>query len=181
VGCCGSSPVKHARKHRERTHPLIRSIEPKELGAWCYPDNTYLTRVRSYPREGDNGLRGGPRKNRFRDSCMPKPRCCSGPVLQCLKAGFEDARSSRSTARGPEPSRLSRRSNRQNQTLDQRWPPRPRRRAQSQNALAGLGLEEWARPQGIERQTWLSMLWIGWSSPVTPAILGNSRARSSIG
>ena len=33
----------------------------------------------------------------------------------------------------------------------------------------------------IERLIWPSMLCIGWSSPDTPAILDDSRARSSIG
>ena len=50
VGCCDSSPARHARNHHEQTgHPLIRSIEPKEHWAWCYPDNTYLSRVPVVP------------------------------------------------------------------------------------------------------------------------------------
>ena len=35
--------------------------------------------------------------------------------------------------------------------------------------------------QSVQRLTWPSMLSIGWSSPGSPAIMGNSRARSSIG
>lgn len=43
VGCCDSSPQRHARGHFEATgHPLIRSIEPGESWAWCYPDQAYL-------------------------------------------------------------------------------------------------------------------------------------------
>jgi uncharacterized UBP type Zn finger protein len=43
VGCCDSSPGRHARAHFEATgHPLIRSIEPGETWAWCYPDEAYL-------------------------------------------------------------------------------------------------------------------------------------------
>jgi uncharacterized UBP type Zn finger protein len=43
IGCCDSSPGRHARGHFEMTgHPLIRSIEPGETWAWCYPDEAYL-------------------------------------------------------------------------------------------------------------------------------------------
>ena len=39
VGCCDSSPSKHATAHyRETGHPLIRSFEPGEEWFWCYPD-----------------------------------------------------------------------------------------------------------------------------------------------
>lgn len=39
VGCCDSSPNKHATKHFHATrHPLIRSIEPGEDWGWCYVD-----------------------------------------------------------------------------------------------------------------------------------------------
>jgi uncharacterized UBP type Zn finger protein len=39
VGCCDSSPNKHASKHFRRTrHPLVRSIEPGERWIWCYVD-----------------------------------------------------------------------------------------------------------------------------------------------
>jgi len=47
VGCCDSS-AGHARAHFEATgHPLIRSIEPGETWAWCYPDEAYLETVSS--------------------------------------------------------------------------------------------------------------------------------------
>jgi len=39
VGCCDSSPNKHATKHFHATsHPIIRSIEPGEDWYWCYVD-----------------------------------------------------------------------------------------------------------------------------------------------
>ncbi len=39
VGCCDSSPNRHATKHfRSSAHPLIRSIEPGESWVWCYVD-----------------------------------------------------------------------------------------------------------------------------------------------
>ena len=40
VGCCDSSPNKHASGHaRESGHPVIRSAEPDETWCWCYIDN----------------------------------------------------------------------------------------------------------------------------------------------
>ncbi|MEN3296338.1 MAG: hypothetical protein V7642_5591 [Burkholderiales bacterium] len=39
VGCCDSSPNKHASKHFAGTgHPLVRSVEPGETWVWCYAD-----------------------------------------------------------------------------------------------------------------------------------------------
>jgi uncharacterized UBP type Zn finger protein len=39
VGCCDSSPNKHATKHFHTFgHPLARSIEPGETWVWCYVD-----------------------------------------------------------------------------------------------------------------------------------------------
>ena len=39
VGCCDSSPNKHATKHFHDTkHPIIRSVEPGESWAWCFVD-----------------------------------------------------------------------------------------------------------------------------------------------
>jgi uncharacterized UBP type Zn finger protein len=39
VGCCDSSPAKHATAHfRTTTHPLVRSYEPGEDWFWCYAD-----------------------------------------------------------------------------------------------------------------------------------------------
>jgi CPA1 family monovalent cation:H+ antiporter len=39
VGCCDSSPHRHARSHfRETAHPVIRSFEPGEAWRWCFVD-----------------------------------------------------------------------------------------------------------------------------------------------
>jgi CPA1 family monovalent cation:H+ antiporter len=39
VGCCDSSPNRHATAHYHATdHPVIRSIELGESWRWCYPD-----------------------------------------------------------------------------------------------------------------------------------------------
>ena len=43
VGCCDSSPGKHATKHFHHTHhPLVRSAEPGEDWGWCYVDQLML-------------------------------------------------------------------------------------------------------------------------------------------
>jgi uncharacterized UBP type Zn finger protein len=43
VGCCDSSPNKHATKHFHATqHPVVRSFEPGEDWAWCYVDRLFL-------------------------------------------------------------------------------------------------------------------------------------------
>ena len=43
VGCCDSSPGKHATAHaRETGHPVVRSIEPGETWGWCYQDEVML-------------------------------------------------------------------------------------------------------------------------------------------
>lgn len=39
VGCCDSSPARHATAHAHETdHPLVRSMEPGEDWWWCYAD-----------------------------------------------------------------------------------------------------------------------------------------------
>jgi CPA1 family monovalent cation:H+ antiporter len=39
VGCCDSSPQKHASAHyHEAEHPVMRSFEPGEAWRWCYVD-----------------------------------------------------------------------------------------------------------------------------------------------
>ncbi len=43
VGCCDSSPHRHATKHfHTTTHPVIASFEPGERWAWCYVDQREL-------------------------------------------------------------------------------------------------------------------------------------------
>ncbi|MER6951686.1 UBP-type zinc finger domain-containing protein [Nonomuraea sp. NPDC000554] len=40
IGCCDSSPNKHATKHFHATaHPVVQSFEPGENWRWCYTDN----------------------------------------------------------------------------------------------------------------------------------------------
>jgi len=37
VGCCDSSPYRHATGHYHQTgHPVIQSFEPGEDWIWCY-------------------------------------------------------------------------------------------------------------------------------------------------
>jgi hypothetical protein len=39
VGCCDSSPNRHASTHaRDAGHPIARSVEPDEDWSWCYVD-----------------------------------------------------------------------------------------------------------------------------------------------
>jgi uncharacterized UBP type Zn finger protein len=43
VGCCDSSPGKHASAHfAESDHALIRSLEPGEEWVWCFVDQTAM-------------------------------------------------------------------------------------------------------------------------------------------
>ena len=43
VGCCDSSPNRHARAHAHRVaHPIIQSFEPGERWRWCYFDEAYV-------------------------------------------------------------------------------------------------------------------------------------------
>jgi hypothetical protein len=39
IGCCDSSPSRHASAHaRDTAHPIARSAEPGENWSWCYLD-----------------------------------------------------------------------------------------------------------------------------------------------
>lgn len=43
VGCCDSSPGRHATKHFHQTsHPVMASYERGERWAWCYVDGMDL-------------------------------------------------------------------------------------------------------------------------------------------
>jgi len=43
VGCCDSSPNRHASKHAAAGgHPLASSFEPGENWSWCYIDEVML-------------------------------------------------------------------------------------------------------------------------------------------
>jgi uncharacterized UBP type Zn finger protein len=49
VGCCDSSPGRHARGHFHATqHPLIEPLESAQW-TWCYVDNDYVHRVGAQP------------------------------------------------------------------------------------------------------------------------------------
>ena len=39
VGCCDSSPNRHASLHAaDEAHPIARSVQPGEDWSWCYVD-----------------------------------------------------------------------------------------------------------------------------------------------
>jgi hypothetical protein len=39
IGCCDSSPNRHASRHADEVdHPIARSVEPGEDWSWCYVD-----------------------------------------------------------------------------------------------------------------------------------------------
>ncbi|MBT2400205.1 UBP-type zinc finger domain-containing protein [Streptomyces sp. ISL-100] len=43
VGCCDSSPHRHASAHsRGEGHPVVRSFEPGENWRWCYVDGSIV-------------------------------------------------------------------------------------------------------------------------------------------
>ena len=43
VGCCDSSPNRHATAHSHATsHPIVRSLEAGEDWSWCYVDEVAL-------------------------------------------------------------------------------------------------------------------------------------------
>jgi uncharacterized UBP type Zn finger protein len=43
VGCCDSSPMRHAHAHAAHIgHPIVQSFEPGESWRWCYIDETYV-------------------------------------------------------------------------------------------------------------------------------------------
>jgi uncharacterized UBP type Zn finger protein len=43
VGCCDSSPGRHASAHAEQSgHPLIRSLEPGEAWSYCFVDDAVV-------------------------------------------------------------------------------------------------------------------------------------------
>ena len=57
VGCCDSSPSRHARAHAaESGHPYVQSFEPGEDWFWSFPDEAYvdgpeLASPRSHPSD----------------------------------------------------------------------------------------------------------------------------------
>lgn len=52
VGCCDSSPGRHATRHAHATHhPVVKSFEPGEEWAWCYPHEEMLPSFPALPGE----------------------------------------------------------------------------------------------------------------------------------
>jgi len=52
VGCCDSSPNRHATKHFHATqHPVIKSFEPGEDWAWCYVDEVGVNAIPAFDGE----------------------------------------------------------------------------------------------------------------------------------
>ena len=41
VGCCDSSPMRHARAHAVG-HPIMQSMEPGPTWRWCYVHENYV-------------------------------------------------------------------------------------------------------------------------------------------
>jgi uncharacterized UBP type Zn finger protein len=43
VGCCDSSPMRHARAHAHTTeHPIVQSMEEGPTWRWCYVHENYV-------------------------------------------------------------------------------------------------------------------------------------------
>jgi hypothetical protein len=58
IGCCDSSPNRHASRHaRKESHPIVRSAEPGEDWSWCFVDDLAFlvepTTASADPFEGD--------------------------------------------------------------------------------------------------------------------------------
>ena len=52
VGCCDSSPNKHATRHAHTSHhPIMKSFEPGEEWGWCYIDEAELD-AEEWPVDG---------------------------------------------------------------------------------------------------------------------------------
>ena len=46
VRCCDDSPRRHASAHaRTSGHAVVRSAEPDETWAWCYPEELFMLPV----------------------------------------------------------------------------------------------------------------------------------------
>jgi hypothetical protein len=53
VGCCDSSPRRHARGHWQGSdHPVAASAEVGEHWAWCFPDEALLVPAVAGPGDG---------------------------------------------------------------------------------------------------------------------------------
>ena len=64
VGCCDSSPGRHASGHADGTgHPVVQSFEPGEDWFWSYPDAEFVS-----------GAPLAPPTSRPADQASPGPR-----------------------------------------------------------------------------------------------------------
>ena len=56
VGCCDSSPHRHATAHYRHTeHPIMRSVEPGEHWGWCFVDELQFDADKLPPAEQARG------------------------------------------------------------------------------------------------------------------------------
>ncbi|MEK6223028.1 MAG: UBP-type zinc finger domain-containing protein [Chloroflexota bacterium] len=52
VGCCDSSPNRHATKHAEKTsHHVVKSLEADENWVYCYADETFIEEFFEEPKK----------------------------------------------------------------------------------------------------------------------------------
>jgi hypothetical protein len=52
VGCCDSSPNRHASEHAAGSgHPIVSSLQPGEDWSWCYVDDVAFI-IQTGPPEG---------------------------------------------------------------------------------------------------------------------------------
>lgn len=52
VGCCDSSPHRHATAHAHASHhPVVKSFEPGESWAWCYADKELARSIPAFVEE----------------------------------------------------------------------------------------------------------------------------------
>ena len=53
VGCCDSSPHRHATAHFKATgHPIIEGYDPPEGWGWCYVDEDFVELADTTPQRG---------------------------------------------------------------------------------------------------------------------------------
>jgi uncharacterized UBP type Zn finger protein len=59
VGCCDSSPNRHATRHFHATrHPVAKSFEPGEDWAWCYVHQEMAESIPTFPPESPSAHYG---------------------------------------------------------------------------------------------------------------------------
>jgi hypothetical protein len=81
VGCCDSSPDRHATAHYHATgHPIVRSFEPGEDWRWCYVDEEEMTSscttavlVAAALKASKKARRSPTRQHRARRACRRRP------------------------------------------------------------------------------------------------------------